>query len=55
MAEANPANQQAQFSQLRETPAVIEPEDREYRKGNWTLREMVALIATKKRDEDRRL
>ncbi len=34
MAEANPANQQAQFSQLSETPAVIKPEDREYRKGN---------------------
>jgi len=55
MAEANPANQQAQFSQLRETPAAIEPEDREYRKGNWTLRETVVLNAAKKRDEDRRL
>ncbi|KAH8957516.1 hypothetical protein BDL97_07G096000, partial [Sphagnum fallax] len=29
--------------------------DREYRKGNWTLRETVVLIAAKKRDEDRRL
>jgi hypothetical protein len=55
MADANPASQQAQFSQLRETPAVIEPEDRENRKGNWTLRETVALIAAKKRDEDWRL
>jgi hypothetical protein len=52
MAEANPNQQQLQLA-LAEVQ--VKPEDREYRKGNWTLHETVTLIAAKKLDDQRRL
>lgn len=50
MADANP-NPLA----IVEVSDVAKPEDREYRKGNWTLHETVVLIAAKKLDDERRL
>ncbi|CAK9878901.1 unnamed protein product [Sphagnum jensenii] len=52
MAEANPNQQQQQLALVE---VQVKPEDREYRKGNWTLHETVTLITAKKLDDQRRL